>query len=101
MSKAGSEATQGALRGTEALSEQLNERERELLALVVQNGGSARQSDIVESMDIGRNQVSCYVRDLNDAGHLRKVQLGVENVLYLPGCEPDIVQSSLEEAMQR
>lgn len=90
-----------ALQATETLSEALKEREREILAILVRNGGQARQKHVVEEVGIAKGPMSAYISDLDDAGHLRKVQLGVENVLYLPGCEPDIVQSSLEGAMQR
>lgn len=90
-----------ALQGSETLTEGLCSRERELLAVLVRNGGHVRQRDVVEALDIERNQVSCYVQDLDDAGHLRKVTLGRENVLFLPGCEPDILQPTLGEAVDR
>jgi len=90
-----------ALQATETLSEGLKEREREILAILVRNGGQARQKHVVEEVGIAKGPMSTYISDLDDAGHLRKVQLGVENVLYLPGCEPDILQPTLEGAMNR
>lgn len=90
-----------ALQASEALADALCTRERELLAILVRSGGHARQRDLVEALDIGRNQVSCYVRDLADAGHLQKVTLGRENVLFLPGCEPEILQPTLGEAVHQ
>lgn len=93
--------SKAALQGTEALSEDLCTRQREILSVVVNEGGHARQKDVVDAVDIGRNQVSEYVQQLACEGHLKKVALGRENILFLPGCEPDILQSTFEGAMYR
>jgi len=84
-----------ALQASETLAEDLTEREREILALLVRNGGHLRQREVAESLEISKGPASEYISSLTDGGHLEKVELGLENVLYLPGCEPDIVQSSL------
>ena len=84
-----------ALQATEVLTDDLRDREREILAILVRNGGRARQKDVVEEIGVAKGQISTYISDLDENGHLQKVALGVENVLFLPGCEPEIVQSSL------
>lgn len=90
-----------ALQGSEVLGDDLCAREREVLATIVLDGGHAQQKDVVEALDIGRDHVARHIDALADAGHLRKVSLGRENVLFLPGCEPEILQPSLEGAMHR
>lgn len=90
-----------ALRGCEALADALCDREREVLATVVRDGGHAHQKDVVEALDIGRDHVARHIDSLADGGHLQKVSLGRENVLFLPGCEPEILQSTLEEGIHR
>ncbi|ELZ21584.1 IclR-like transcriptional regulator [Halosimplex carlsbadense 2-9-1] len=84
-----------ALQASETLADGLKDREREILAILVLNGGSARQKEIVDEVGIAKGEISRRISALDDGGHIEKVELGLENVLYLPGCEPEIVQSSL------
>lgn len=89
--------TNAALQGSDHLADRC-EREREVLAVLVREGGHARQQDVCDAFDIKRQYVARYIDDLDDAGHLEKVPLGRANVVFLPGCEPDIVQPTLMEA---
>jgi len=84
-----------ALQASETLSDALCKHERDILALLVQNGGYRRQKEVVEEMGVSKGGVSGYISALDDGGHLEKVTLGRENVLYLPGCEPEIVQTTI------
>jgi predicted transcriptional regulator of viral defense system len=84
-----------ALQASETLSDGLCNRQREILALLVRHGGYRRQKEIVSEMEVCKGQVSEYISSLDEDGHLQKVTLGRENVLYLPGCEPEIVQTTI------
>jgi predicted transcriptional regulator of viral defense system len=84
-----------ALQASETLADSLCKHQREILALLVRHGGYRRQKEIVSEMAVSKGQISQYISSLNEGGHLQKVTLGRENVLYLPGCEPEIVQTTI------
>ena len=84
-----------ALQASETLSDALCKHQREILALLVRDGGYRRQKEIVEEMAVSKGQISQHISSLDEDGHLKKVTLGRENVLYLPGCEPEIVQTTV------
>lgn len=73
------------------LREVFDEDERGILGRIVSNGGAMRQAQLVECVDYSKAKLSGRIQQLVEAGHLRKVPYGRENVLYLPGCEPTLV----------
>lgn len=64
------------------------DRER-VLALLEENNGKLRQSKIVEETDWSKAKVSRLLARLDDNGDITKIRLGRENVICLPGREPE------------
>ena len=64
------------------------DRER-VLALLEDNNGKLRQSKIVEETDWSKAKVSRLLARLDDNGDITKIRLGRENVICLPGREPE------------
>ena len=64
------------------------DRER-VLALLEENNGKLRQSNIVEETEWSKAKVSRLLARLDDNGDITKIRLGRENVICLPGREPE------------
>ena len=64
------------------------DRER-VLALLEENNGKLRQSNIVDETEWSKAKVSRLLARLDDNGDITKIRLGRENVICLPGREPE------------
>jgi|GEM_PF-2043864 len=60
-----------------------------VLALLEEHDGKLRQSNIVEETDWSKAKVSRLLARLDDNGDVTKIRLGRENVICLPGQEPE------------
>lgn len=61
----------------------------EVLALLEEHDGKLRQSNIVDETDWSKAKVSRLLARLDDDGDITKIRLGRENVICLPGREPE------------
>ncbi|MCU4924880.1 hypothetical protein OB905_02630 [Halobacteria archaeon AArc-dxtr1] len=61
-------------------------------ALVRNNGGRMKQSEIVNSVDWSKAKVSRLLADLEDDGRITKLRIGRENLICLPGNDPTASQ---------
>ncbi|WP_232688291.1 helix-turn-helix transcriptional regulator [Halobacterium zhouii] len=60
-------------------------------------GGNCRQQDIVQETGWSKSKVSRLLSQMEDDDEIRKISLGRENVIVLPGEEPDAVRSALDD----
>jgi len=67
--------------------EMLTDEER-VLSLLRENGGRMRQVNIVEETGWSKSKVSMLLSDMEDADQVRKLRVGRENIVSLPGQEP-------------
>ncbi|WP_290818036.1 helix-turn-helix domain-containing protein [Halovivax sp.] len=74
-------------------SEIVTDRER-VHALIEENGGRMRQTEIVESVEWSKAKVSRLLADLESDDEITKLRLGRENLICLPGNEPPASRSS-------
>ena len=70
------------------------DRVKELLR---EAGGNCRQQDIVLETGWSKSKVSRLLSQMADDDEVRKISLGRENVIVLPGEEPDAVRSALDD----
>ena len=61
--------------------------------LIRDNGGRMKQSKIVDSVDWSKAKVSRLLADLEKEGRITKLRLGRENLVCLPGHEPQASQT--------
>jgi hypothetical protein len=76
-------ATQPA--GTEDIVSNEDEIER----LLDEHGGRMRQAEIVDALGWSKSKVSRVISSMADDGRVRKIRLGRENLIVLPGSEPE------------
>lgn len=67
----------------------LSEDERFVVTLLEEHDGRVRQSRIVEASDWSKSKVSRLLSTMETEGHVEKVTVGRENVIALPGEEPE------------
>lgn len=65
--------------------------DRRVEALLESSGGRLKQSTIVDSTEWSKAKVSRLLSSMEDEGRIRKVKVGRENLICLPGHEPDAV----------
>jgi hypothetical protein len=87
-----------ALAGTPAVDEAalMNDEER-VAGLLREHGGRMRQSAIVEGTGWSKSKVSMVLSEMADEGQVRKLRVGRENIVSLPGHEPDAARSPHDE----
>jgi len=86
------ESTQSA--STPSLDEAaLIDDEARIEGLLEEHGGRMRQSGLVEATGWSKSKVSMVLSEMEDANRIRKLQVGRENIVSLPGHEPDAVAS--------
>lgn len=85
-------STGGAADDTEFVSD-----EDRILQILADNDGRLMQGRLVELTDWSKSKVSRRLTTLEEEGRVRKITLGRENMVVLPGREPDGVQSPFEE----
>ncbi len=64
--------------------------------LLQEHGGRMRQSAIVEETGWSKSKVSMVLSEMEEADKLRKLRVGRENIVSLPGHEPDAAGSALD-----
>lgn len=67
----------------------LSEEEQFVVDLLRRNEGRVRQSNIVEASDWSKSKVSRLLSAMEAEGYVEKVAVGRENVIVLPGEEPE------------
>lgn len=60
-------------------------------ALLGDQGGRMRQTGIVQATGWSKSKVSLLLTEMEAEGRIRKVRIGRENLILLPGTEPDAV----------
>lgn len=76
---------------------ELMEDEERVVSLIEDNGGQMRQSAIVDETGWSKSKVSMVLSEMTDDGTVSKLQLGRENLISLPGHEPEAVGSPLDD----
>lgn len=56
--------------------------------LLDEHGGRMRQAEIVDLLDWSKSKVSRVLSSMEEQDRVRKIRLGRENLIVLPGCEP-------------
>ncbi|WP_254829390.1 helix-turn-helix transcriptional regulator [Haloglomus salinum] len=67
----------------------LSEEEQFVVDLLRRNEGRIRQSNIVELSDWSKSKVSRLLSTMEAEGYIEKVAVGRENIIVLPGEEPE------------
>lgn len=67
----------------------LTEEERFVVDLLRRNDGRLRQSKVVEASDWSKSKVSRLLSAMEAEGYVEKVAVGRENIIALPGEEPE------------
>lgn len=88
-----SESGQGAVVTDEEL---LSDADR-VRSLLEANGGRMHQSAIVEETEWSKSKVSMLLSDMEDDDDIKKLRVGRENIVSLPGHEPDAAGSPFED----
>jgi len=69
--------------------EELLPDDERVTRLLAENGGRMRQVSIVEETGWSKSKVSMLLSEMEEAGQLSRIRIGRENVVSLPGYEPD------------
>ena len=64
-------------------------KEERIIHLLESNGGRMRQSHIVDEHDWSKSTVSRVISHMESQGAVKKIDLGQENLISLPGHEPE------------
>ncbi|PSQ13104.1 hypothetical protein BRC93_00140, partial [Halobacteriales archaeon QS_5_70_15] len=70
------------------------DRVRQLLR---ENGGRLQQGEFVERTDWSKSKVSRLLSGMEEDGEIEKIALGRENLIALPGEEPEGAERPFEE----
>lgn len=65
--------------------------------LLRSNDGRMRQSAIVDSTGWSKSKVSVLLSEMEEADRVRKLRVGRENLVSLPGAEPDAARRPSED----
>lgn len=65
--------------------------------LLDEHGGRMRQSAIVEETDWSKSKVSMLLSDMEDENEITKLRVGRENIISLPGSEPEAAGSPFDD----
>ncbi|WP_181686024.1 helix-turn-helix transcriptional regulator [Halorhabdus salina] len=65
--------------------------------LLEDHGGRMRQTDIVDATEWSKSKVSMLLSDMEDDDEITKLRVGRENIISLPGSEPDAARSPFED----
>lgn len=68
--------------------------EQRVKNLLEEHGGRMRQVSIVDETDWSKSKVSMLLSDMEDDDEITRLRVGRENVVSLPGSEPDAAQDS-------
>lgn len=70
--------------------------EERIVQLLQSNEGRMRQTRIVEDTDWSKSKVSMLLSDMETDGTISKLRVGRENIISLPGAEPEAALSPFE-----
>lgn len=76
---------------------ELMEDEERVVSLIEEQGGQMRQSAIVDETGWSKSKVSMVLSEMEEAGEITKLRVGRENLISLPGHEPEAARSPHEE----
>jgi len=77
--------------------EELLTDEDRVLALLEENGGRMKQTDIVEETGWSKSKVSMLLSDMEEEEGISKLRVGRENIVSLSGHEPDAAGSPFDD----
>ncbi|WP_135667759.1 helix-turn-helix transcriptional regulator [Halorhabdus rudnickae] len=65
--------------------------------LLEDNDGRMKQTEIVDGTEWSKSKVSMLLSDMEDDGELTKLRVGRQNIISLPGSEPEAARSPFED----
>lgn len=68
-----------------------------VVSLVAENDGRMAQSEIVDRTGWSKSKVSVLLSEMDENNEIDKLRLGRENLISLPGHEPDMTTPEREE----
>jgi len=68
-----------------------------VIGLLESNGGRMKQGMIVDETDWSKSKVSMLLSEMEDEKLISKLRVGRENIISLPGHEPDAVGSPFDD----
>ncbi len=68
-----------------------------VVELLESHGGRMKQGLIVDEMDWSKSKVSMLLSDMEEDDLIRKLRVGRENIISLPGHEPEAVGSPFDD----
>lgn len=71
--------------------------DQRVLTLLEEHGGRMRQGDIVAQTGWSKSKVSMLLSELEAADRISKLRVGRENIISLPGFEPDATNSPFDD----
>ena len=71
--------------------------EDRIVRLLRDHGGRMKQTRIVEQTDWSKSKVSMLLSDMEEQGLISKLPVGRENLITLPGEEPDAVGTAYDD----
>jgi len=92
-----SQSTSSSQSKTTVTDEDLLSDTDRVQSLLESHGGRMRQSAIVEETDWSKSKVSMLLSDMEDDDEISKLRVGRENIISLPGHEPDAAGSPFED----
>jgi uncharacterized membrane protein len=92
---ASSAASSQSASGEEGGTSPLTDTER-ILELLDKNDGRLWQRDIHERTEWSKSKVSRLLSRMEEADQIRKIAIGRENIIALPGDEPELARSGID-----
>lgn len=84
--------------GTVRPTERILTPEERIVEVVSANGGRMKQAEIVSTLEWSESTVSRKLSDLEANDAITRYQIGREKLVYLPGAEPESLESPLARA---
>ena len=81
---------------SEPAAEPASDEDR-VVSLLRDHGGRMKQTRIVEQTDWSKSKVSMLLSEMEEQGLVTKLRVGRENLVSLPGEEPEAVGTSFDE----
>lgn len=77
--------------------EELMADDERVVKLLKSNGGRMKQVNIVNETGWSKSKVSMLLSEMEDDGEITKLRVGRENIISLPGHEPDAARSPFDD----
>ena len=74
-------------------TERIMTPEEQVIEIVSENGGGMKQAEIVSVLDWSESTVSRKLSNLEANEAVKRYQIGREKLVYLPGSEPETLES--------